>query len=166
MKKVLILIITLLTLTAQAQKKKLWAKSFLHKDAPELVVEEWISEEPEIQGKFVLIDFWATWCGPCKKAIPDMNEFQEVFEEDLVVIGISDESKEKVLKQRNPKIKYYSAIDTQKTMKKALQVRGIPHCILINPDGVVVWEGYPLLKGNELTTTVIKKQIELYKKKS
>ena len=41
--------------------KQLWAKSFLNEKAPELTVETWISKKPDTEGKFVIIDFWATW---------------------------------------------------------------------------------------------------------
>ena len=43
-------------------------------------------------GKYVLVDFWATWCGPCVAAIPDIKELAERFPEDLVVIGVSCDS--------------------------------------------------------------------------
>ncbi|WP_397299457.1 TlpA family protein disulfide reductase [Nonlabens ulvanivorans] len=165
MNHIIIIAFTLLSITCHGQKKKMWAKSFLHKPAPQLVVEEWVSNQPETEGKFILVDFWATWCAPCKRAMPDLNEFQTEFKDDLVVIGISDESKEKVLRQRNPKIEYYSALDSQQRMKTALEVKAIPHAILIDPDGIVVWEGYPLLAGNELTSEVIAKHIASYKKK-
>jgi hypothetical protein len=74
----------------------------------------------------------------------------------LIVIGISDETVEKVEKQINPKIEYYNAIDTQKRTSKELEVRGIPHCILVDPNGIVKWEGFPGLEGHELTSEVIK----------
>jgi len=160
MKKTALLILGFFIMTSYAQEKKLWAKSFINKDAPKLIVEEWLSDEPDTSGKFVLIDFWATWCGPCKKAIPDLNSFQREFKDDLIVIGISDESKHKVKKQKNPKIEYYNAIDTEKRMNKILEIRGIPHCILINPDGIIVWEGWSHQKGFELTSKVIKDIIE------
>lgn len=143
--------------------KQLWAKSILNEKAPELKVEKWLSEQPDTKGKFILIDFWATWCGPCRKAIPELNEFQKQFKDDLVVIGISKETEEKVKSMKNPVIEYYSAIDTSETMSKALEIKGIPHVILIDPQGIVRWEGFPLLTGHELTADVIKTLIEKYK---
>ena len=162
-KKSMFLIVFLFSLSIFAQKKQLWAKSFINEKAPELVVEEWISEQPDTKGKFILIDFWATWCGPCIRAIPELNAFHEKFKDDLVVIGISDESKEKINNFKKVKIDYYSAIDTNETLKNIYEVQGIPHCVLIDPDGIVRWEGFPTLKGEELTEKVISKIIEKYK---
>lgn len=86
-----------------------------------------------------------------------------MFKDDLVIIGLSDEPAEKVKTQKNPAIEYYNAIDTKKRTKSFLQVRGIPHCILVDPQGIVRWEGFPTLKGHELTAEVIKEIIEKYK---
>ncbi len=141
--------------TVSAEEKKLWAKSVIDHKAPELVVEKWLTKEPDTKGKFVLIDFWATWCGPCRKAIPELNAFQKKFADKLVVIGISDEPEDAVNKLKEPKMEYTSAIDTQARMKKTLEVSGIPHCILIDPEGIVRWEGFPFLGGHELTDKVM-----------
>lgn len=143
--------------------KRLWAKSFLNEKAPELVVEKWLSDAPDTKGKFVLIDFWATWCGPCRKAIPEMNKFSKEFPNDLVVIGLSNETEEKVVAFKEPAIEYYSAIDTANTTKNAFEVKGIPHVVLIDPHGIVRWEGYPTLQDHELTAEVIARLIAKYK---
>ncbi|PKO98402.1 MAG: hypothetical protein CVU13_10325 [Bacteroidetes bacterium HGW-Bacteroidetes-8] len=167
MKKLLLVILSVIWLGANAQEtngeKKLWAKSFLNQKAPELIVEQWITPKPETEGKFVLIDFWATWCAPCRKAIPELNTFYKLFTDDLVVIGLSKESAEKVTSMKEPVIEYSSAIDTKSRTYTAFEVKGIPHCVLIDPSGVVRWEGFPLLQGYELTEKVIKELIAKYK---
>lgn len=137
------------------EPKRMWAKSVLFEKAPEFVVEKWLSGEPDTAGKYVLVEFWATWCPPCRKTIPDLNEFHKKFGDKLVVIGVSDEDAETVAKFADGKIEYFMAIDKQARMKKALEVKGIPHAIVIEPGGSVVWEGYPLLGGYELTEEVI-----------
>ena len=165
MKKfVLLPLLFVLFTTANAQQEKqIWAKSYLNKKSPEFVIEKWLSKKPNTTGKFILIDFWATWCGPCKKAIPELNNYQKEFKDNLVVIGISDESKSTVKKMKSPSMNYYSAIDTEERMKKRYKVEGIPHCVLIDPNGIVRWEGFPGLKGFELTSQIIENIIEKYK---
>jgi hypothetical protein len=91
-----------------------------------------------------------------------MNKFKTEFENDLIIIGISDETQEKIEGLTNPKIDYYSAIDTENRMYNLLEIQGIPHCILIDPTGIVRWEGFPALTGFELTSEVISDIIEKY----
>lgn len=136
--------------------KTMWARSVLNQQAPKIEVEKWLNGEPSLDGKYVLVEFWATWCGPCRKAIPKLNALQKEFSDKLVIIGISHEKESIVSGMISPKIEYTSAIDTREIMKTDLQVVGIPHAILINPKGVVVWEGFPQLPGKELTPALMK----------
>jgi thiol-disulfide isomerase/thioredoxin len=87
MKQILLFICFFSIISIQAQDKQLWAKSIINQEAPDLVVEKWLTKKPNTKGKFVLIDFWATWCAPCRRAIPDLNKFQKRFKKDLVIIG-------------------------------------------------------------------------------
>lgn len=168
MKKVALTAIMILLLGASesfAQEKQLWATAYLNKKAPALHLKNWITEKPDTKGKFILLDFWATWCGPCKRGIPHMNAYSKTFKKDLVVIGISDETEAKVRSMATPKIIYYSALDTNSSLNKHYGIQGIPHAVLIDPDGIVRWEGFPSLKNHELSAAIISEIIENYKTK-
>ncbi len=87
-----------------------------------------------------------------------MNGFHRKFKDELVVIGISHEPVETVRSFKEHEIEYYSAVDTRARTKNELNVFGIPHVIIIEPEyGCVIWEGFPLLKGYELTEATIEK---------
>jgi len=147
------------------RERVIWADSWLYCEAPKLEVETWLSETPETKGKYVLIEFWGTFCPPCRRSIPILNGFQKKFKDELVIIGISHEPVDVVKKMKEPKIEFYSAVDTQERMKKKLNVFGIPHVIIIEPKyGCIVWEGFPLLKGYELTEQTIEKILAVERK--
>jgi len=119
------------------------AKSVKGQPAPPLEVEKWLTAAPDTNGKFVLVDFWATWCGPCRQSIPHLNSLAKKFGDQLVVVGLSNEKESDVKAMKSPQMNYAVAIDTQARMQKTLAVRGIPHALLIDPSGVVRFEGHP-----------------------
>lgn len=135
-------------------KKELFAKKDLRgKAAPALEVKSWLSgSAPNTTGKVVMIDFWATWCGPCRNLIPELNKFQEKFGDDLVIIGLSDEPEAKLQEfMKSTDIKYSIGTDPTKTMKKSIGVSGIPHVLVISPDNIVRWQGFPGMEEDQLT---------------
>jgi len=122
---------------------KLHAHSFRGQRPPQVIVEQWLTPAPEVKGKFVLVEFWATWCGPCRQSIPHLNALQAKFKDRLVVIGLSDESPEEMHKMASPRVDYYVGTDSQARTRAAVEVKGIPHAILMDPEGIVRFEGQP-----------------------
>lgn len=122
---------------------KLYARSFRGLRPPQIIVDQWLTSAPEATGKFVLVDFWATWCAPCRESIPHLNGLQARFKDQLVVIGLSDEAPEAMRKMSSPRVDYYVGTDTQARTRNMVEVRGIPHALLIDPKGIVRFEGQP-----------------------
>lgn len=110
----------------------------------------------DLRGKVVLVDFWATWCGPCVASIPHLKELHEQYaEQGLVVIGHTDGSSrglDAFLKQKE--IPYIITVGPN--IGDDWGVSGIPHAFLVDVDGTVAWEGHP----NGLGTAVIERELE------
>ncbi len=136
---------------------QLHAKSIRGQRAPNLVVSEWLTPAPEVNGKFVLVDFWATWCGPCRRSIPTLNTLASKFSDKLVVIGISEEPAAEIRRMADPVMNYAVASDPAGTTYNELQVQAIPHAFLIDPHGIVRFEGNPHYLTEEIVAQLIHK---------
>lgn len=121
--------------------------------APKIEVTEWLSGgAPKTAGKTVLVDLWATWCSSCKGLIPELNHWSTKFKDRLVVVGISDEDP-KVVRQflATESMNYHVGVDPKQRLLSKLGVEGIPHVLVISPDGIVRWQGYPGEDADKLT---------------
>lgn len=113
----------------------------------------------EMQGKVVLINFWATWCGPCRMEIPDFNEIYKEHSEDLEILGISISDTRKALDNfvKVFPMEYPVLYGKQRKMDKILRSYGgvyaVPTSVLIGRKGDIL-HTYPgaLLKGHPIYT--------------
>ena len=118
-------------------------KQLTGKEAPALAVTD-IQGKPvklsELRGKTVLLDFWATWCGPCRADGPSLDKLSEKYgNRNLAVIGISvDEDREVVQKflSKHPH-KYPIVLTSENEMPRAYQVAAFPTYVVIDPQGNV-----------------------------
>ncbi|MEO9022874.1 MAG: TlpA disulfide reductase family protein [Ginsengibacter sp.] len=94
------------------------------------------------KGKYLLIDFWASWCGPCRAAIPKVKELYSEYKNkglDVLSISIDDDKGawRKAMKEENMPWEQLLSPDKDKTMKQ-FQFSGIPTMYLIDPDGKII----------------------------
>ena len=94
-------------------------------------------------GRVVLIDFWATWCGPCNEALPEVKKIRREFAEDpLVIISVSwdsDDAKWRQFIQKND-MTWLQYRDADHSLSRAFGVEAIPHYFTIDSDGVLTAE--------------------------
>ena len=94
----------------------------------------------QLKGKVVLVNFWATWCPPCRKEMPDLNTLYQRFKDQgFVILAISDEEVDKVkpfLAERN--ISYPVMLDPGRKVNELFQVEGIPKSFVYDRDGKLV----------------------------
>ena len=97
-----------------------------------------------------VVEFWATWCPPCRTSIPHLTKTQEKFKARGVnIIGVTDEDLDTVepfIKKMGDKMDYSVAIDkggTAKDYMNKYKIRSIPHAFIVK-DGEVVWHDDPM----------------------
>jgi len=128
--------------------------------SPGLEIAKWIKGSP-VNGKLAdgvhVIEFWATWCGPCLAGMPHISELQKKFDDKVTFIGVTREDEatvDKFLSSQasdgrnwNDVIEYRLAIDdrawTNTAYMRAAGQNGIPCAFIVGRDGVVEWIGHP-----------------------
>jgi peroxiredoxin len=90
-----------------------------------------------LRGKVVLVNFWATWCPPCRKEMPDLNTLAHRFEKQgLVVLSLSDEDRPKVAGYvASHDLTYPILLDTGGAVAKSFHVEGIPKTFIFDREG-------------------------------
>jgi thiol-disulfide isomerase/thioredoxin len=104
-------------------------------------------------GKAYLVEFWATWCGPCRESIPHVDELHKKYKnKGLIVIGTDvGEDQQRVkefIEKMADKMTYRVALDETNAMVTAwfagADENPIPFAFLVDPQGKIAWKGFPL----------------------
>lgn len=105
----------------------------------------------DLKGKVVVLNFWATWCGPCRREIPELNllvnEFSE--NEDVVFLAITDEDRQVVDKFLKNTSFDYQIIVNGKEIRKKYRVNAFPTHFVVSPDGKIVLKQVGYLPGTK-----------------
>ncbi len=143
--------------------------------APALKVAKWVKGEPVERleaGKTYVVEFWATWCGPCKTSIPHLTELAHKYADKVTFIGVSvwerpaEQTDEAVialvgpfLEEMGDKMDYHVAVDgidrtMADTWMKAADRNGIPCAFIVGADGKIAWIGHPMTMDDVLAQVV------------
>jgi thiol-disulfide isomerase/thioredoxin len=149
--------------------------------APALQIGRWIQGDPVKEfksGTPYIVEFWATWCGPCRQSIPHLNAIYEKFKDQgLVVIGQdaweNDESLvAPFVKKMGDQMTYRVALDDKSKVEKgamavtwmdAAQQNGIPTAFVINKHGRIAWIGHPMALVESVLTDILADHYDMEK---
>src|SRR5215471_16078845 len=139
--------------------------------APEIALDQLLPDQPvanaslrTLKGKAVVLEFWATWCGPCVAGIPDWNHLVEAFRDKPVIfLAVTDESPGHVQKflQKTP-IEGWVGVARRKAMHDPYEINGIPRAVLIDASGKLAGSIYtPRLNPTMVEQLIAGKLLEL-----
>ena len=107
-------------------------------------------------GKYTLVDFWASWCGPCREVTPEVvAAFEQYAGKGLIVIGIPVQDKQDatIAAMKELGIHYPQSLDPSQELAQKYGITAIPHIILFGPDGTILQRD---LRGDALTRALEK----------
>jgi thiol-disulfide isomerase/thioredoxin len=173
------LLAALLALAGSATFSQVNAASLKVGDAaPKLQVSKWVQGEPVKEferDKVYIVEFWATWCGPCRVSIPHLNELHTKFKDKgLVVIGqdVWEQDPEAVapfVKKMGKQMTYRVALDSgddgkmAQTWMEAAGQTGIPTAFVVDKRGTIAWIGHPMKLKESLLEQVLAGKFDVTK---
>ncbi len=113
--------------------------------APDFTVlglEDELIKLKDLRGKYVLLDFWGTWCPPCMAAMPSLKKLrQDISEDKLKIIGISSDrdSLAYVSAIRDKELRWTHFLDSKKDLGRLFNIEAFPTIILIDPKGNMIY---------------------------
>ena len=149
--------------------------------APELQTGKWVQGEPVRSfdtNHIYIVEFWATWCGPCVGSIPHLNQLWHAFKDKgVIVIGQdiwdSDEAVAPFVKKKGDGMTYRVALDDKSRdaggwmadhwWPRKVNQHGSPTAFIINRDGLIAWIGHPMGLNEKVLNDIVSGHYDLAK---
>jgi thiol-disulfide isomerase/thioredoxin len=149
--------------------------------APKLQTGKWVQGDPVksfAKGKAYIVEFWATWCPPCRASIPHLNEIYEKYKDQgLIVIGQNcserdDSGVAAFVKKMGDKMTYRVALDDKrsdpegemsKNWMEAAGQNGIPTAFVVNSKGIIAWIGHPMRLDDSVIQSALSGKVAVSK---
>ena len=146
---------------------------YIGDDAPSITIDHWVkgdSFDNFEDGQVYVVEFWATWCGPCVSSMPHLSGIQEEYGNTVKVVGVSSEKELNTVTEflkkintrdntlNNDRMRYTVAVDPDRTMSeswmRASGQRGIPTAFIVDSNNKVAWIGHPMKMDEPLSEIV------------
>lgn len=148
------------TLAPRPTDEELMQNALLDKPAPAFTAPALDGGPPltldALRGNVVLVDFWATWCGPCTEQFPHLNEWHRTYKDKgLRIVALSDEEPDLVREfAAAAKLAYPIALDPDNKIRAAYLVPGMPTTVLIDKAGIVRYVRVGVASPTEIETAI------------
>jgi len=167
MKTLLCSICLLISFNTFAQKK-----DTVNASAPKVIFQECLDKplKPDFyKGKFLVLDFWATWCAPCIAGFPHFNEFADKYgNADVLFASITDEpanTARKFFTRTKKQLHALKLTDTTRATGDSFAIHNYPSCVIIGPDNTIRWKGETSLLTADILDRVLLRNENLYSPK-
>lgn len=148
--RTLVTLLSVLTLTACT----LYGEPPVGDKAPEINAQKWYNTSGDVTladlDGIKVVEFWATWCPPCRMSIPHLEKLhKKLADKGVTIIGLTNEKPDEKLEAFIKKMEMTYIVGAGSTSGQEYGVQGIPSAFIVDAEGTILWRGHPMAGMDE-----------------